>query len=260
MGSDSHTPDVETPGRPRRPSVIRQLCLLLVLLPALACEAPRDQRAAEPVQELRIAPETRARADVLHELAKAHEPALTQALQSLTRSQQARLHGLSHRFKTTDSLARKIQTRMDAGQATRPDQVDIEDALRYTILIEDDPKGHYDSVARHVLESLEALGHEVKLVKNYWPRGDTYAGLNCVLAFADGFPWELQFHTIGSLAAIQEGHGLYEVLRLPGTPRGEKQRLFDKLTTRWDWVLVPEGILVPGSVHPKEVLRTHKRP
>ena len=110
------------------------------------------------------------------------------------------------------------------------------------------------------MRSLESQGHQVRLVKNYWPQGDTYAGLNCVLALPDGFLWELQFHTIGSLAAIEEGHDLYEILRLPGTPLTEKQRLFDQLTTRWNWVRIPDGILEPQSVHPKEILRTHRRP
>ena len=240
--------------------MIRQPCLWLALLCALSCEAPQEHGAAGQLRELRIAPATRARARALHELARSHEPDITPVLQSLARSQEARLHGLQHRFKTEESLSRKIQTRMDADRADRPEQVAIEDALRYTMLIEDHPRGRYDQVARYVLRSLETSGHEVKLVKNYWPKDDTYAGLNCVIAAADGFLWELQFHTIGSLAAIEEGHDLYQVLRLPGTPLSEKRVLFDRLTSRWNWVRVPEGILEPRSVHRTEVLRTHRRP
>jgi hypothetical protein len=64
--------------------------------------------------------------------------------------------------------------------------------------------------------------------------------------------WELQFHTVGSLAAKEEGHDLYEEFRLPTTPVREKRRLFDEMVERWNWVRIPDGILEPSSVHPAE--------
>jgi len=238
----------------------RNSLLLCVLASLIACHSSRDPSGGEGTQELRIAPESQTHAEALHQGAKEREPDLTRLLQTLARDHGASLHGLEHRLKSVESLARKIQTDVELGKATLPANVVIEDALRYTMLIWDDPRGRYDKVTRTVLRELESRGHQVRLVKNYWPRGDTYAGLNCVLAFADGFHWELQFHTPGSLAAVQEGHDLYEILRLPGTPLTERQRLFDRLTTRWNWVLIPKGILEPKSVHAKEVLRAHKRP
>jgi len=238
----------------------RLSALLLLALCTIACQAQPERSATPSAQTLRIAPATRTRASKILVDARQHEPALTSALQELARSHGARLYGLNHRLKTAPSLERKIQTALLHGKAKAARGVIISDALRYTYLIEDEPAGHYEEAAQAILGELEGMGHKIRLVKNYWPRGDTYAGLNCNLAFPDGFRWELQFHTIGSLAAVQEGHDLYDVLRLPTTALPKKRSLFDRLTQRWNWVLIPKGILEPPLVHATEVQRLHKRP
>ncbi len=239
---------------------LRLSALLLLALSLFACHAAEPARSGSATLDLSIAPETRARAAEILEVARAREPGLTQELQALAIREQVRLHGLQHRLKTQKSLARKIQTYLVQGKAASLSEVVINDSLRYTFLIEEEPPGHYNQVARTILSTLESSGYRVIQVKNYWPRGDSYAGLNCVLLFSDGFPWELQFHTMGSLVAKQEGHELYKTMRLPTTGRRERRRIFDRLTERWNWVLIPEGILVPLSVHSTEVLKKYSRP
>jgi len=70
-------------------------------------------------------------------------------------------------------------------------------------------RGHYEKPSekkareraeaiRATFKGLEAAGHKVIKVKNYWPRGDNYSGVNSVLETSDGLEWELQFHTAES--------------------------------------------------------------
>jgi hypothetical protein len=136
----------------------------------------------------------------------------------------------------------------------------ISDVLRYTAVIHDQPPGAHNREVADILKRADELGYPVREVKNYWPAGDSYSGVNSILETPQGFLWELQFHTIGSLAAKDEGHHLYEIFRLPGTPVEERREIFDRLVERWDWVQIPEGILVEGSLHPAEQIILRDRP
>jgi hypothetical protein len=107
---------------------------------------------------------------------------------------------------------------------------------------------------------LEKEAHVVIQVKNYWPKGDDYSGVNVTLRSPDDFFWEVQFHTLGSLAAREEGHPLYERIRLPETPITERRSLFDRLVARWDWVAIPKDILRDGALHEEEVILLLPRP
>ncbi len=224
--------------------------------PASIATAP--QAAAEP-EEFRISPEATAQADRLLEQASRVEPHLTTLLEVGAERLDVHLYGLQDRVKERDSLARKIQTQMlDSGLPA--DEVEISDVVRYTVLLDDHPAGDFDATAADILRRAADRGHEVMQVKNYWPAGDTYSGVNCVLRSPVGLLWELQFHTIGSLAAKDEGHHLYEELRLPTTPLDRKRELFDRLTERWSWVSVPEGVLVEHSLHEREEIILRSRP
>src|SRR5690606_2590316 len=97
-------------------------------------------------------------------------------------------------------------------------------------------------------------GHEVLEVKNYWPRGDNYSGVNSVLRAPTGLPWELQFHTPASAREQRRGHPLYEELRLPETPVARKRELFRALAAPWEEIDIPEGVLEAGSLHPKDAV------
>ena len=81
-----------------------------------------------------------------------------------------------------------------------------------------------------------------------------------MLRTSDGLLWELQFHTLDSLAARKEGHILDERMRRVETPVDEQRRLFDELADRWDWVPVPDHVLEPQSLHELEDIEKRPRP
>jgi len=245
--------------RPRPSSSSLASVVLGFALFASGCTSVPGSLSAPTAEALAISPEASARADELLAIATEIEPELTDLMVEGANRLEVQLYGLRFRVKSKASLERKIWMQM-LRDGSRAADVVIDDVLRYTVLIEDDPPGRYDAAVADILRRADARGFSVERVKNYWPRGDTYSGINSVLSTPSGLPWELQFHTIGSLAAAQEGHELYEQFRLPTTPTKEKRRLFDRMVERWSWVIVPQGILEPHSVHAKEEIILRERP
>ena len=244
----------------RRMSISAGILLALLALLAAGCApralVPPAVPAPPAAPEARVAAELQEQVEALavaiEVAAREAEPALTALLQSLATETGAEMTGLEFRFKTGESIRRKIGLILGRDPSPAVWEVVIEDALRYTFLVDDAPPGYYDDTVRMVLQALEAEGHAVIKIKNYWPRGDAYSGVNSVLWSPEGLVWELQFHTPASLAAKSFTHPLYEEMRLADTPVDEKDRLFDEMVERWDAVPVPAGVLVPLSLHPAE--------
>lgn len=200
------------------------------------------------------------RVEELMTKARAAEVWITPALTYLTRERGGELEGLENRLKSRSSLTRKLSTRTAEYPDTLLERMLVEDAIRYTIVIEDQPQGHHDRSIHEILAILSGVGHEIGWVKNYWPPGDDYSGVNCVLRAPNGTFWELQFHTPQSLAAKQQTHELYEEYRLDSTPLERKRELFETMTEVWKTVPVPVGILESGSLHASEQIRKDPPP
>jgi hypothetical protein len=212
--------------------------------------APANDPAADPIA---------ARADEIIAEARAAEPLVTPVLVQVAREHSGEMVKLEHRLKTKSSTIRKLKTRMaDKGLALHA--VVIDDALRYTIRIDDEPPGRHLDGVKATLAALEADGHRVDRLKNYWPTGDNYSGINCVIRTASGMPWELQFHTKQSLEVQHRTRAWYEELREFGTPAVRKRELFDLMTKAWDAAPIPQHILEPGRVHPKAEILNRPRP
>jgi hypothetical protein len=154
---------------------------------------------------------------------------------------------------------RKIRSRVAADPELTVEEPDIVDALRYTVILDDEPPGSYVIATRRLLAALEDEGHRVVRVKNYWPRGDNYSGVNTIMQ-AGGLEWELQFHTTDSYRIQRETRALYEELRLEATPPDRKRELFDIMTTAWDAAAVPADVLEPHNMHEEEEIRDRPRP
>lgn len=200
------------------------------------------------------------KADELIAAAAAAEPAITRAMKRAAAAASGHLEGLEHRLKTRASLMRKIRSRVAADPELTVEEPDIVDALRYTVILDDEPPGSYVIATRRLLAALEDEGHRVVRVKNYWPRGDNYSGVNAVLVTRDRLQWEVQFHTPASVAVRDEWHPSYERLREITTPIEERRRLFRLMTAPWEHVDVPEGVLARGSLHVREELRRYDPP
>ena len=201
-----------------------------------------------------------ARADAYIEMAKSLEPSTTALLQGLATRFGGELFKLEYRLKTRKSLLRKIRKYLAENDALTPETVRIDDALRYTFIFPDEPAGNHNEAVHSSLKDLEANGHSVVKVKNYWPRGDGYSGINAVLKGPNGLEWELQFQTPESIDTNAKTRAMYEELRLVDTSMERKRELFDQMTAYWDDVPIPQGVLEPGSLHSTEEIKNRPRP
>jgi hypothetical protein len=131
----------------------------------------------------------------------------------------------------------------------KPRDVPIRDTLRYTMQFGDQPSGHHNQSVAYVLATMEGLGHTLITVKNYWPRGDDYSGINTILQAPNGLAWELQFHTPDSFELKMSSHEIYEQVREPGVSIETRRSLFIQVADEWNLVPVPAGVLEPGSLH-----------
>ena len=200
------------------------------------------------------------RADELVLKAWSHESKVTPLLQEITAEMRAQLYGLEHRLKTRSSTILKINRVIKENPSLQPAQVIINDMLRYTLLVNDKPAGHYKETLGITLKRLEAIGNKVLRVKNYWPKGDNYSGVNCDLETAAGMRWELQFHTLASLRQNRINRPLYERLRRPNLSLPEQQRTFDRMTRPWEEIPIPEGLLTVEGLHERTELVQRGRP
>lgn len=203
--------------------------------------APRDDDAE--VERL---------ADDLLARARTHEGPVSALLGQLASEVGGRLAGFEHRLKTRTSLLRKMHQLLHENPGWTPADVPINDALRYTIEVDDEPPGRHAEAIRAAFARLETAGHRVLRVKNYWPRGDNYSGVNSVLIAPDGLEWELQFHTAESFRIKMRDYRLYEELREVETAPARKRQLYFLLAAPWNDVPVPQHMLDPKALHRTE--------
>jgi|GEM_PF-1087728 len=152
--------------------------------------------------------------------ARAVEPPITTTLQSIAARFGGHMEGLQFRFKSRESLARKISgeavtsSRMYSEVAER-----MKDVLRYTIIFPDDA---YAQGVRDAAQELISQGNRQIKFKNTWA-GPGYRGINAVYETPEGFKFEVQFHTRDSHYTKEvETHQLYE-----------EQRLLPRRSDRW---------------------------
>ena len=243
--------------------------LLSLLIAALAATSACGG-GAEPAQVRPDSNESRAevrdaereverRALGLMARARALEPDVSAMLAQVASDVGGRLAGFEHRLKTRASLLRKMRKIMHDETGTSPSDLQINDALRYTIEVEDVPPGRHVEAIRTALARLEGAGHRVARVKNYWPPGDNYSGVNSVIIAPEGLAWELQFHTADSFRIKMRDYHLYEELREVKTPAARKRLLYDELSAPWESVPIPSHVLDPKGLHKNdEIIRqTH---
>ena len=172
--------------------------------------------------------------------ARQAEPTITDALQRLASSNDGQLVGLDHRFKSEDSLIRKITDTMTKDGTTSEQAVSkINDTLRYTIQL---PEEAYTGGVTEVLADLRNQGYTVS-VRNYWLLDDPYQGVNVKLVSPDGQRFELQFHTQTSFE-VKDGpmHELYEQRRVLPSDSPEAQRLDEEMRQLGATIPIPPGV------------------
>lgn len=202
-------------------------------------EHPRDERGRfgskgdDPVQ-------------AVVDKAKEAEPAVSADLTGLAAEHGGEMYGYDFRIKSETSLERKVDDKVREGMTRDQAAASIKDALRYTVGFQPD---EYAPGLNTVIGGLEKRGYTTVEAKNYWPKGDTYSGINCVMRSPDGQVFELQFHTPDSYAAKEyENHALYERYRAADTTVDERRELYAQMAAAWDDVDVPSGALDFGTL------------
>ena len=141
--------------------------------------------------------------------AQQEEPAVTALLQSME-GEHTQLSGLEFRFKSVESLSRKLEHYSHKNSTSLLDNAKINaDTLRYTMLI--DPE-YYSETTIAILDKFTSGGYAVTRFSNTWDNA-TYKGLNTYIQSATGLVFELQFHTPESFDAKMRTHEYYEIAR-----------------------------------------------
>ncbi len=239
------------------------------LLALCACSTARssgDSAVVQPTPAVQTSTTTdhaqavAAQVQALATRALQEEPKVTPVLINLAEQAGGEMIKLKYRLKTQASATRKLNKHLLKHPDKEASQVDLQDMLRYTMRINDQPAGNYVKSVHLILETLEAQGHSVELVKNCWPRGDSYSGVNTVLRAKSGLAWELQFHTSDSLRVQAETREMYEELRKVNTRLPRKRALFKQMAAAWDTVPVPFEVLEEKNLHAQERARRYNPP
>lgn len=178
------------------------------------------------------------------------EPQLTATMKSIAEATGGQLHGLDHRMKTPESLARKIAS--DAannyGGNLKLAAEAVSDANRYTVIAN---PTNYSNAVSTAISTLRDEGYNVAddRVKNYWVEGNNYKGVNVAMVTPEGDKVELQFHTPDS-AYLKESlnHPLYEEYR--NLPKDDPRaiELNNQMISNSAQLDVPHGVQDIGTL------------
>jgi len=135
------------------------------------------------------------------------------------------VHALDYKIKGVGSSTRKILSdSYEDGKSLKESANGIKDYVRYTIKSDEE---HLVEDFETTYDMMKKRGYEPVKIKNTLDsqgKGD-YIGLNTQWETADGYMFELQFHTDSSLVVKEENHKLYEKTREIGIGPEERERL-----------------------------------
>jgi ppGpp synthetase/RelA/SpoT-type nucleotidyltranferase len=177
--------------------------------------------------------------NLVYQKYKNKELDISRFIYRLSEAYDAMLAGFpEHTIKSEESLDEKLHRRSNTC-----DIKDVHDILRYTIVID---KEQYTEKVKDILSMLsqDASMLQVYKLKNYWDnRKPSYKGINCQIVMPGNIYFELQFHTVESLANKEVNHELYELCRTKD-PDSQLTKTYNKKTEQAT-VLVenPENVL-----------------
>lgn len=219
----------------------------------------------KPTEAVRTEQSAQTQAIILIKQARRIEPKITGDLQSLAKQTGGEMVGLDYRFKSEESLTRKIadrtQEKVDKAikngkdvESVRSNSIAKEteknnDALRYTVTFSPDK---YAEGYNKTVEALEKQGYEIKQSDNYWltkgASNDTgYRGINATVIAPNGQKFELQFHTPESFKFKNDNHYLYEEARRPNTSKTRRDEIILQNIKLAEPLVIPTNIDMIGS-------------
>lgn len=140
------------------------------------------------------------------------EPEITRDLNKIVNATGGYLSGLENKFKSENSLSRKIiNDSAEKGIEALDAAKEIRDILRYTMIFKE------SNFADKYFESVDLLkeqGYTQIRVKNSFYDGSQYKGINTILINKSNNSFELQYHTPTSFKIKEnELHDVYEKYR-----------------------------------------------
>ncbi|MGX2055616.1 XopAD/skwp family type III secretion system effector [Xanthomonas axonopodis pv. cassiae] len=123
--------------------------------------------------------------------------------------------------KSVASIKDKIRRHQRAGMTTEQATQRVGDALRYALEL---PSEGFVAKVQAAQEALRRQGMTCVKLQNYFTSGDgTYRGINASFTDAEGYAFEVQFHTAESFNAKAQTHLSYKRMQLAQT-RLDKER------------------------------------
>lgn len=156
----------------------------------------------------------------------------------------ATMHGLEHKQKTFESIARKIDTdAQEKGISRKEAANDIKDAVRFTTVSDD---GDFVKNYREFKYQLARKGYEEVRCKNYFElyRQGKAKHKQVTSVFADdtGYRFEVQFQTPSSLKAKDKKTVLYEEVRKPDVSDARRSEIVREMEKLAETVPTPKDI------------------
>ena len=173
------------------------------------------------------------------------EPQITDDVGEIASILKAEIVGLENKFKTENSLARKLSDY--AQEKNLPIKIVAKrtnDVLRYTYLF---PKNRYAEGLNSVQIYFQEKGYQIIKIFNGWMLAGTlrdigYRGINLTIISSRKQKFELQLHTKESFRLKTETHGLYEEFRSPNTSKQRKTEIIAEMIERAKLLKNPKGI------------------
>ena len=156
----------------------------------------------------------------------------------------AKMHGLEHKQKTYESIARKIDTdAREKGISLKEAANDIKDAVRFTTVSSD---GEFVRNYKTFKYELAKRGYEEVRCKNYfelYQQGKAkHKQVTSVFADGSGYKFEVQFQTPSSLKAKDEKTKLYEEVRKPDVSMKRRHIIIQEMERLAETVPDPKDI------------------
>jgi hypothetical protein len=193
--------------------------------------------------------------------ARVEEPGMSKAIEDIAKQTDGKLVGLEHRFKSEESLTRKLADRAERSvikqmrkgvnqeeailNSIKEHAIDINDTVRYTLTFSMDK---YTIGYQNTIKTLQNQGYKIEGIWNAWemvgtPQDTGYRGINVTVVNPNGQKFELQFHTPQSYQVKTDSHILYEERRLATTSAKRKQDLKRLQIEKAKTIPVPHGII-----------------
>ncbi len=205
------------------------------------------------MENFTIRREARRLAEELITQARENELKITADLQKIASEVDAKIISLENRFKTEESLVRKLSLLADRDKSNQSVQYKLEkfarrnnDTLRYTFILSNDK---YAENFYNTIETLKQNGFLIpqNRIWNAWENAETakdtgYRGINITAISSQKQLFELQFHTAESFRLKAETHHLYEQLRNLKTSDERRAEIIKEILKSAKQVERPEGI------------------